>query len=80
MAVIASGVPVLELENNPHEAMRILSNFISDIEANEKNQAVILGCAGMTNIHFQLQSKHTVELIDPIKAVGQLIRKDDQIQ
>ena len=80
MAVIASGVPVLELENNPHEAMRILSKFISDIEAKDKNQAVILGCAGMTNIHFQLQSKHTVELIDPIMAVGQLIRKDDQIQ
>ena len=80
MAVIASGVPVLELENSPQDAMRILSKFISNIEAKDKNQAVILGCAGMTNIHFQLQSKHTVELIDPIMAVGQLIRGGEQIQ
>ena len=80
VAVIASGVPVLELEKNPDEAARILSNFISTIEAKDKNQAVILGCAGMTNIHVQLQSKHTVELIDPILAVEHLIRGGQQIQ
>ena len=78
VGVIASGVPVLELEKKPNEAMRVLSQSISAIEAKDKNQAVILGCAGMTNIHVQLQSKHTVELIDPIMAVEHLIRRDEQ--
>ena len=77
---IASGVPVLELETNPRERYRILSNFISTIEEKDKNQAVILGCAGMTNIHVQLQSKHMVKLIDPIMAVGHLIGKGAQTQ
>ena len=70
--ILASGLPVLELERNHERSIEILSQQISIIEAKTSEQAVILGCAGMTNIIGRLQSKHKIALIDPILATARL--------
>ena len=70
--ILASGLPVLELERNHDRSIEILSQKISKIETKTNQQALILGCAGMTNIIGNLQSKHKITLIDPIMAAARL--------
>ena len=70
--ILASGLPVLELERNHERSIEILSQQISVIETKTNEQAVILGCAGMTSIIGTLQSKHRIALIDPILATARL--------
>jgi allantoin racemase len=72
-AVLASGVPVLELEHDPEGAAAVISGHIADIEAGTNAPTIILGCAGMTNIHQRLQARHDAVLIDPIMAAARLI-------
>ncbi len=72
-AVLASGVPVLELEHNPDQSADIISEHIAAIEAQSQNPTIVLGCAGMTNIHGQLQARHEAVLIDPIMAAARLM-------
>lgn len=72
-AVLASGVPVLELERDPEGAAEVISSHIADIEASEAAPTIILGCAGMTNIHQRLQARHDAVLIDPIMAAAHLM-------
>ena len=71
--VVASGIPVLELENNPVESIDTLSECIKLIEASDPEIAVVLGCAGMTNVHRQLQARHSAYLFDPIVCSARLI-------
>jgi allantoin racemase len=71
--VIASGLPVLELEHNPDKSIEIMSNQIAAIEKKTAGEAIILGCAGMTNIFEALQSRHQAKLIDPILATASLM-------
>ena len=72
-AVLASGVPVLELEHDPEAAAAVISGQIADIEASTAAPTIILGCAGMTNIHERLQARHDAVLIDPIMAAARLM-------
>ena len=71
--MIASGLPVLELEHNPDKSIEIMSNQIAAIEKKTAGEAIILGCAGMTNIFEALQSRHQAKLIDPILATASLM-------
>ena len=71
--VIASGIPVLELENNPVGAVSTLSECIKFIEGHYPNIAVVLGCAGMTNVCKQLQARHNMYLLDPIVSSARMI-------
>ena len=71
--VMASGVPVLELENNPVGAVSTLSECIKFIEGHYPNIAVVLGCAGMTNVCKQLQARHDMYLLDPISSSARMI-------
>lgn len=73
-AVLASGVPVLELEHNPEWSIDVLSGHIRKIESSSPDPAIILGCAGMTNIHARLQSRHAARLVDPVISAAGLIR------
>ena len=66
--VYASGVPVLDLENAPDKSSNVIANIFSKIVINSPSNAVILGCAGMTNIWFKLQLNHQIILIDPVAA------------
>ena len=71
--VMASGVPVLELENNPVGSANTLSECIKFIEGHYPNIAVVLGCAGMTNVCKQLQAQHNVYLLDPIVSSARMV-------
>ena len=71
--VIASGIPVLELENNQTNAANTLSECIKIIEVRDPKTAVVLGCAGMTNVYRRLQARHDVYLLDPIVSSARMI-------
>jgi allantoin racemase len=73
-AVLASGVPVLELEHNPDWSVAVLSDHIREIERTSPNPAIILGCAGMTNIHARLQSRHAAILVDPVISAARMTK------
>ena len=73
LAVLASGVPVLELEHNPVHSAAIVSDHIDAIQDSMTSPCIILGCAGMTNIHATLQSRHQATLIDPIIAAARIM-------
>ena len=72
--VVASGLPVLELENNPANAINILSECIKIIESQDPDIAVVLGCAGMTNVYKQLRARHNVHLLDPIVSSARMVK------
>ena len=71
--IIASGIPVLELENNPVGAIKILSECIKIIEVQDPKIAVVLGCAGMTNVYERLQAQHNLHLLDPIVSSARMV-------
>ena len=71
--VMASGIPVLELENNPVDAINTLSECIKIIEDQDPDIAVVLGCAGMTNVCKKLQARHNVYLLDPIVCSARMV-------
>jgi allantoin racemase len=71
--VYASGVPVLDLENAPDKSSNIVATHLQKIAINSPSNAVILGCAGMTNIWSKLQPNHQNTLIDPVAAAAKLV-------
>ena len=71
--VMASGIPVLELENNPISAANTLSKCVKIIEARDPKISVVLGCAGMTKVCKQLQARHNIFLLDPIVSSARMI-------
>jgi allantoin racemase len=71
--VYASGVPVLDLEHKADEARRIIASHITKITEKSPDTAVVLGCAGMTNIWGRLQSEFKTPLVDPVAAAARLI-------
>ena len=71
--VMASGIPVLELENNPVGAANNLSECIKSIEVRDPDTAIVLGCAGMTNVCRRLQARHNIYLVDPIVCSARMI-------
>ena len=68
--VVASGIPVLELERDPKESLRILNNCIRIIvDTYGREVAIILGCAGMTDLYSELASEwDRLTIIDPVAA------------
>ena len=71
--VYASGVPVLELEHNPDASYQIVASHIQRLTKKEPDIAVILGCAGMTNIWQKLQADFATPLVDPVAAAAKVI-------
>lgn len=71
--VYASGVPVLDLETNVSDARRRIASKISEIASTEKKSAIILGCAGMTNVWASLQNEFDTPLVDPVAAAAKII-------
>ena len=71
--VYASGVPVLELENMPDKSCKTVSSHLEKIANQSPANAIILGCAGMTNIWSKLQQEHQITLIDPVVAAARLV-------
>ena len=69
--VRASEVPVLDLEIKGSNAQQKISNEISKSLLEDKPGAIVLGCAGMTDLSAQLTKFHQVPIIDGVSvAVG----------
>ena len=55
------------------KAVGMISNDGQKIANQSPTNAVILGCAGMTNIWSKLQPEHQITLIDPVAAAARLV-------
>ncbi|MGJ8583809.1 MAG: aspartate/glutamate racemase family protein [Marinosulfonomonas sp.] len=66
--VRASGVPVLELEQNPEAAMQAVLDEILQAEAEDDIGAVVLGCGGMVHLPELVREHTELRLIDGVRA------------
>ena len=72
--VVASGVPVLQLEFQPEIAVPKVRQSIKEIKLQFPETAIVLGCAGMTTIKSELvEQRKSVQLIDPVTSAIRLI-------
>ncbi|MBX4905830.1 MULTISPECIES: aspartate/glutamate racemase family protein [Rhizobium] len=66
--VRASDIPVLELENAASGAIGKLKAEIERALAEDGAEAIVLGCAGMTDLARQLQEIYGVPVVDGVAA------------
>jgi allantoin racemase len=71
--VAASGVPVLDLEHHPERSQQKIAAHSEKILAEFPDTAIVLGCAGMTNIWGVLQQRFQTPLVDPVAAAAKLV-------
>jgi len=64
--VRASEIPVLDLEHSGSESLSKISSEISRAIAEDRAEAIVLGCAGMANLADQLSAKHGLPVIDGV--------------
>ncbi len=65
-SVRASEVPVLELENPHSDARQKISEEIGRAIAEDKAEAIVLGCAGMTDLAQSLSDEHQLPVLDGV--------------
>ena len=70
--VRAINLPVLGLEEDPAEAERLLINEIELAKREDRAEAIILGCAGMTSLCDRLRDATGVPVIDGVAAAVKL--------
>ena len=70
--VRASEVPVLELEKTGSDAEQRISDEIATAVAEDQCDAIVLGCAGMTNLVNRMEQRHGVPIIDGVAAAAGL--------
>jgi allantoin racemase len=66
--VRASDIPVLELENEASSAIGKLRAEIERALAEDGAEAIVLGCAGMTDLARELQAHYGVPVVDGVAA------------
>jgi allantoin racemase len=64
--VRASEVPVLELESDPKKASELIELEALRAQNLDEVSAIILGCAGMVEIFYEVEKKLSIETIDPV--------------
>ncbi|HEV2507761.1 MAG TPA: aspartate/glutamate racemase family protein [Mesorhizobium sp.] len=67
-AVHAIDLPVLGLEEEPETAERLLRETIERAKAEDRAEAIILGCAGMSSLCERLSAATGVPVIDGVTA------------
>ncbi|WP_054308374.1 aspartate/glutamate racemase family protein [Mesorhizobium sp. 1M-11] len=67
-AVHAIDLPVLGLEEDPETAERLLRETIERAKAEDRAEAIILGCAGMSSLCERLTAATGVPVIDGVTA------------
>ncbi|OYU18829.1 MAG: hypothetical protein CFE34_08650, partial [Rhodobacteraceae bacterium PARR1] len=72
-AVLASGLPVLVVEQGGEAVLARLSDSITDAVAGGA-KAVALGCAGMAHLRSDLMARTSVPLVDGVAASAHLAR------
>jgi allantoin racemase len=70
--VRAIDLPVLGLEEDPVEAERLLIAEIERAKSEDRAEAIILGCAGMSSLCDRLQAATGVPVIDGVTAAIKL--------
>jgi allantoin racemase len=69
--VRASEVPVLMLYEPGSPARKLISEEIEKAKAEDRAEAIVLGCAGMADLATQLSAEHGLPVIDGVSvAVG----------
>ena len=71
--VRAAEVAVLELEDPTSDAYAHISNEIRAALKEDRAEAIVLGCAGMTDLAARLSKEHGVPVIDGVGAAVKLI-------
>jgi len=64
--VRASEIPVLDLEENSPEIRRRIAQEIEDAKAEDGAEAIVLGCAGMTDLAEELGHEHGLPVLDGV--------------
>jgi len=70
--VRACEVPVLELENPASDARARISAEIARAKAEDRAEAIVLGCAGMADLAAALSAEHGLPVIDGVAAAVKL--------
>jgi allantoin racemase len=70
--VRASEMPVLELDEPGSDARRKISAEIGRAVAEDGAEAIVLGCAGMTDLAASLSREHGVPVVDGVAAAVKL--------
>ena len=71
-SVRAAGVPVLELEEPGSAACARISAEIAAAIAEDRAEAIVLGCAGMVDLAVEMAAKHGVPVIEGAGAAVKL--------
>ncbi len=71
--VRAAEVAVLDLEDPASDAYAHISNEIRTALKEDRAEAIVLGCAGMTDLAARLSQEHGVPVIDGVGAAIKLI-------
>lgn len=71
--VRAAEVAVLDLEDPTSDAYAHISNEIRLALKEDRSEAIVLGCAGMTDLAARLSNEHGVPVIDGVGAAVKLI-------
>lgn len=72
-SVRAAGVPVLALEERNEAALDLISHEITAAIAQERAEAIVLGCAGMADLADEFAHKHGLPVIDGVSAAVTLM-------
>ena len=70
--VRASEIPVLDLETAGSDAASKISREIDLAIAEERAEAIVLGCAGMTDLAERLTAEHNLPVIDGVACAVKL--------
>ena len=71
--VRASEVPVLELERPGSNAEERISAEIVQAISDDHCEAIVLGCAGMTDLAARLSIRHNIRVVDGVAAAAGLV-------
>ncbi|XDZ66531.1 aspartate/glutamate racemase family protein [Alphaproteobacteria bacterium LSUCC0684] len=71
--VRASDIPVLELETGNGDALARINTEIRNAIEVDKAEAIVLGCAGMSDLAAHLGQEHQVPILDGISCAVRLV-------
>lgn len=69
----ASDIPVLDLELEGSDARNRISEEIRLSIEQDKSEAIVLGCAGMTDLAQSLSNEHNVPVLDGVACAVKLV-------
>ncbi|WP_339764649.1 aspartate/glutamate racemase family protein [uncultured Hoeflea sp.] len=66
--VRASEIPVLDLEQDPEQALARIGAEIADAITNDQCGSIVLGCAGMADMALVLENTYSIPVIEGVSA------------